>query len=86
MFSVYDKDLIQEATMQLHLLDNSSDPMLLQLLWGDMVTAVIYWKHKSAVVKPEQLKPALELVEQLRGPQSVLRICSKHYREKLSFD
>ncbi|KAL4717391.1 hypothetical protein ACJJTC_017278 [Scirpophaga incertulas] len=75
------KALSQEANMQLHVIGNDKDPFLLQILWGKMVSAVVYRKGKEVTL--EELKPVYELLSKLRGHQRLPRICKKHHREPI---
>ncbi|CAK1593696.1 unnamed protein product [Parnassius mnemosyne] len=62
--------------MQLHLLqtNDKTGPFLLQMLWGRMISAVIYRQHEG--VTQDELKPVFELMSKLRGPQRIPRICT----------
>ncbi|XP_063832564.1 uncharacterized protein LOC135081706 [Ostrinia nubilalis] len=79
------KALTQEAAMQLHIIDtdDGSGPYLVQMLWGRMISAVIYRKHKG--VTQDQLRPIFELMSKLRGPQRLPRMCEKYQKEPLMF-
>ncbi|XP_072933058.1 uncharacterized protein [Epargyreus clarus] len=77
--SAISKAVTNDAIMQLHLLETSNGPFLLQMLWGKMVSAVIY-RRKEGVTQ-DQLKPAFEFMSKLRGPQRLPRICAKSLRD-----
>ncbi|XP_026735596.1 uncharacterized protein LOC113499348 [Trichoplusia ni] len=78
------KALKHDAMMQLHLLqERGSEPFLLQLLWGRMITVVIY-KRKQGVTQDE-LKPVFEFMNQLRGPQRLPKICDSRLKDLLVF-
>ncbi|CAH0596196.1 unnamed protein product [Chrysodeixis includens] len=79
-----DKALKHDAMMQLHLLNvKGSEPFLLQLLWGRMITVVIY-RRKQGVTQDE-LKPVFEFMNQLRGPQRLPKICDSPLKDLLVF-
>ncbi|KAL0868746.1 hypothetical protein ABMA27_008181 [Loxostege sticticalis] len=80
------KALTQEAAMQLHILEpeDGTGPYLVQMLWGRMISAVIYRKHKGTT--QDQLRSIFELMSKLRGPQRLPMICEKYQKEFLNFD
>ncbi|XP_068619797.1 uncharacterized protein [Battus philenor] len=77
------KAITHDDMMQLHLLhtDDESGPFLLQMLWGRMISVVIY-RRKGGVTQDE-LKPVFELMNKLRGPQRIPRICDSPLRDLL---
>ncbi|PZC80227.1 hypothetical protein B5X24_HaOG215033 [Helicoverpa armigera] len=78
------KALKHDAMMQLHLLQvEGSKPFLMQMLWGRMISVVIY-RRKQGVTQDE-LKPVFELINKLRGPQRLPKICESPLRDILVF-
>ncbi|KAJ0172351.1 hypothetical protein K1T71_012324 [Dendrolimus kikuchii] len=77
------KTINSEAMMQLHLIDShdGSGPFMLQMLWGKLVSAVIY-RRKQAMTQ-DQLKPVFEFLSKARGPQRLPRICDDPLRDIL---
>ncbi|XP_030040682.2 uncharacterized protein LOC115455980 [Manduca sexta] len=69
--------------MQLHLMDaaDGSDPFLVQILWGRLISAVIY--RKTQGVTQEQLKPVYEFLSRVRGPQRLPKICENTLQDIL---
>ncbi|CAB3233763.1 unnamed protein product [Arctia plantaginis] len=78
------KTLKHDAMMQLHLLEvEGRPPFLLQMLWGRMIAAVIYRREQG--VTRDELKPAFELMNKLRGPQRTPKICDNALKDLLVF-
>ncbi|XP_075984716.1 uncharacterized protein LOC142982205 [Anticarsia gemmatalis] len=76
------KALKHDAIMQLHLLKvEGTEPFLLQMLWGRMIAVVIYRRHQGVV--QDDLKPVFELVNKLRGPQRLPKICDRTLKDIL---
>ncbi|KAI5644798.1 hypothetical protein NE865_03144 [Phthorimaea operculella] len=75
------KVLTHEALMQLHIQETADGPFLVQMLWGKMISAVIYRRKQG--VTPEQLKPITEFVTKLRGPQMKPKICDRSLKDLL---
>ncbi|XP_073959340.1 uncharacterized protein isoform X2 [Choristoneura fumiferana] len=73
--------LSHEARMQLHLIETGkeSGPFLLQMLWGNLITGVIYQKQQSTT--PDKLKPVSEVMVKLRGPQRAPKMCDKRLKD-----
>lgn len=57
------KALTQETAMQLHILEthDNSGPFLIQMLWGRMISAVIYRKSKVRSSLPVDVSPEYNL-------------------------
>ncbi|XP_041982917.1 uncharacterized protein LOC121735975 [Aricia agestis] len=74
--------LSHNATMQLHLIETKEDGVfLIQILWGKMVSAVIY--RPQMEVTQDQLKPAYNFMTGLRGTQRLPIICDNTLRSIL---
>ncbi|XP_047992612.1 uncharacterized protein LOC125231254 isoform X2 [Leguminivora glycinivorella] len=73
--------LSHEARMQLHMIETGKEtgPFLLQVLWGNHITGVIY--QKSPVITQEKLKPVSEVMVKLRGPQRTPKLCDKRLKD-----
>ncbi|XP_014364225.2 uncharacterized protein LOC106715449 [Papilio machaon] len=77
------KAITHDDMMQLHLLETNDQagPFLLQMLWGRMISVVVYRRHEG--VTQEELKPVYEMTSELRGPQRIPRICNRPLRDVL---
>ncbi|XP_063364600.1 uncharacterized protein LOC134653193 isoform X1 [Cydia amplana] len=73
--------LSHDARMQLHMIETGkeSGPFLLQILWGNHITGVIY--QKSPIITQEKLKPVSEVMVKLRGPQRTPKLCDKRLKD-----
>ncbi|KAF9813843.1 hypothetical protein SFRURICE_007998 [Spodoptera frugiperda] len=60
-----------------------SEPFLMQMLWGRMIALVIY--RRKPEVTQDELKPVFELINKLRGPQRLPKICENPLRDLLDF-
>ncbi|KAG7309050.1 hypothetical protein JYU34_004926 [Plutella xylostella] len=78
--------LTQNERMQLHLLTtkHSKNPLLLQMLWSKMITAVIYSRNKD--VNMNQLLETIEFLKKLRGAESMMEptVCDELLSDKLA--
>ncbi|XP_013147543.1 PREDICTED: uncharacterized protein LOC106110320 [Papilio polytes] len=77
------KAITHDDIMQLHLLETNDQagPFLLQMLWGRMISVVVYRRQEG--VTQEELKPVYEMTSAIRGPQRIPRICDRPYRDAL---
>ncbi|CAG4954940.1 unnamed protein product [Parnassius apollo] len=77
------KAITHDDMMQLHLVETNdkNGPFLLQMLWGKMISVVIYRQREG--VTQDELKPVFELMSKLRGPQRIPRICDQPHRDIL---
>ncbi|XP_061729576.1 uncharacterized protein LOC133534458 isoform X2 [Cydia pomonella] len=73
--------LSHEARMQLHMIETGKEtgPFLLQILWGNHITGVIY--QKTQFISQDKLKPVSEVMVKLRGPQRTPKICDKRLKD-----
>ncbi|CAH0732029.1 unnamed protein product, partial [Brenthis ino] len=67
--------------MQLHLMESNDEfgPYLVQILWGRLISAVIY--RRTEGVSSERLVPIHDFLTNLRGYQKMPRICDPPSKE-----
>ncbi|XP_049886073.1 uncharacterized protein LOC126380589 [Pectinophora gossypiella] len=68
-----------DAMMQIHLFEKSNEPFLLQMLWGKVISVVVYSRREN--VDTTQLKDISDVVTDLRGPQQKPRICGRSVKD-----